>query len=94
MAKPSRNEISQCKLDLNKVEIKVCAICFKENDSKTSDTVEWIECRKCRMWVHLFCLDKQNNSDISTTDDYICQQCHLDIETSSFIYNDLNLQGM
>ena len=55
---------------LEDAEVQVCAFCLKENPpGQDKDTFEWIECEKCKCWVHEVCdyiADKAN---------YICCMC-------------------
>ena len=76
LAKPSNDEIAKCIVSLDDVEIEVCGICFRENDSISyCSTVHWIQCYECDMWFHSSCvaLDKENIDE--NTDAFICQTC-------------------
>uniref|UniRef100_A0A1X7TQ09 SWIM-type domain-containing protein n=1 Tax=Amphimedon queenslandica TaxID=400682 RepID=A0A1X7TQ09_AMPQE len=68
-AKPSREE--ECsKETMDSVRVEVCGICKKQDsDQDNSDIVDWIECSKCNLWVHVACA----SCDID--DDYLCFNC-------------------
>ena len=70
-AKPSRDERDTCYDTLENVEILHCGVCFKQDDMDTSDTIEWIQCSACNIWVHKSCIDSSDD------DDFICRACHL-----------------
>uniref|UniRef100_A0A1X7TPB7 Zinc finger PHD-type domain-containing protein n=1 Tax=Amphimedon queenslandica TaxID=400682 RepID=A0A1X7TPB7_AMPQE len=68
-AKPSREEEECSKETMDSVRVEVCGICKKQDsDQDHSDIVDWIECSKCNLWVHVECA----SCDI---DDYLCFNC-------------------
>ena len=73
LAKPSSEEIIKCKEVLKDVEIIVCAICLKEDDSGHSEDIDWMQCLKCKRWFHLCCLQQDNA--VSIDHDYHCTLC-------------------
>ena len=75
IAKPTTEEVTKSKEILANVEILLCAICFKEDDSGYSDDVDWIQCLKCERWFHLSCI-RQGNT-ITTSQDYCCTICNI-----------------
>ena len=48
---------------------EVCGICMKQDDNCDGVEVEWMECTKCKLWVHAACI-----SDFYD-DDYLCLNC-------------------
>lgn len=75
LTKPSASEIDTCKSKMMDIEIKVCAICFGEEDGKGSDeTVLWIACTRCETWVHLACVAARPSTS-SCSGDYTCDNC-------------------
>jgi hypothetical protein len=70
-AKPSNEEAAKCKEILENVEIRLCAVCFKEDDTApTQNQVEWVQCSSCNVWIHVSCI--QHSVDLSN---YICDLC-------------------
>ena len=58
---------------MSSVLVGICGICFKEDDDQLqceTETVEWIQCVGCMLWVHLACIH-------TDTANYICQNCRL-----------------
>ena len=68
-AKPTRDEEETTKTKMAKTAIKVCGVCWQEDDKKNSEHISWIECEICGLWVHESCHGDQNN------DTYICSSC-------------------
>lgn len=74
LSKPTTSEINTCKSKMLCVEIRVCALCFGEDDKVGSDeTVQWIECTQCGTWVHLVCAAARPST--SSNEDYMCDSC-------------------
>ena len=72
-AKPNQEEIEKCKENLMDIsETQVCGICYKEDDYKHSQIVEWLQCENCSLWVHKHCTTALN---VFKDDIYICQYC-------------------
>ena len=62
LPKPSNYEINT----------KFYAICFCEDDTNiSSDSVEWVQCIRCSMWIHGLCV----HIDVKKDDHYICNYC-------------------
>ena len=68
-AKPNlEDEMSICR-ELSSVEVTFCGVCFKEdNDDTKSSYIEWIQCSKCDMWIHLSCSNIHG-------DEHLCHNC-------------------
>lgn len=69
-AKPTQDEKNACYETLEDVEVIHCGYCFKEDDSDISDTVEWVQCCECSIWLHKTCA-----GDISEEADFVCKIC-------------------
>ena len=71
--KPGQVNILNARQLLKSSTVIVCGICFQEDDNpqdlgQTTNTVEWIECNKCGVWVHESCSKVKTN-------DYRCSNC-------------------
>ena len=55
---------------LQKTDITVCAICYREDDPSKETDITWVESSECGIWVHTFCL-----SATEIQEDYICDSC-------------------
>ena len=58
ISKPTINEIITARADLEETNILVCGICNKEDDGSNNTYINWVECCKCTIWVHTYCLGK------------------------------------
>lgn len=67
--KPTITEVMQCEDELNCTETEICAVCFQQDDTLEDDNVQWISCKLCSVWVHLNCINTNDNKD------YICSFC-------------------
>ena len=38
---------------LQKTDITVCAICYREDDPSSENDITWVECSECGIWVVL-----------------------------------------
>ncbi len=66
-AKPTKEEVEQCRKRLMEDnEARVCGICFKEEDGRFSEKIQWLQCEQCSLWVHETC----------TPLNEICQYCN------------------
>ena len=76
MANPTKIEERKAKTKIAKTAIKVCDICWKEEDAitdqNTNTDIVWIECEICGLWVHQSCTNVQQD------DTYICCSCLTD----------------
>ena len=72
LPKPSYYEQKKSKQSLSEINVKFCAVCFSEDDeSISSDIVEWVQCGRCSMWIHRLCA----HIDIKNDKHYICNYC-------------------
>ena len=72
LTKPSLSQTTACKENLGNTESMFCGRCFKENDiNHANQTVEWIQCDKCMIWLHEACAE----SNQLIKDKYICNFC-------------------
>ena len=71
--KPGQVDFLNARQSLKSSTVIVCGICFQEDDNpqdlgQTTNTVEWIICNKCGVWVHESCSKAKTN-------DYTCPNC-------------------
>lgn len=77
MVKPTNDKIKRIKLDMASIEIKTCALCYKEAPppSPTTDEepneIDWIECMYCKLWLHRNCV----TDCINASEELICYVC-------------------
>lgn len=69
--KPTPSETSKSLTQLNSTEVKVCGICWKEDDNEEGSEVDWIACSKCNIWIHNSC----SITDSWQDNEYICNHC-------------------
>ena len=70
VSKPNTNNAFKALPVLQKTDITVCAICYREDDPSNETDITWVECSECGIWVHTFCL-----SATEIQEDYICDSC-------------------
>ena len=68
---PSRDQVAMVRSTLSQVDVTVCAVCFKEQDSGDGDLVKWTKCSTCDGWLHVAC----TSSSCPDRDDFVCQNC-------------------
>ena len=71
LPKPTYDQQKCSQNILQQLEVKFCAVCFKEEDSTTDpgEDIQWISCSQCSVWVHTSCTQG------TTDEDYLCQYC-------------------
>ena len=69
-AKPTIEEQNIVREKMENTQVEVCGICMKQDDNRDGVEVEWIECTKCKLWVHAACI-----SDSYDKNDYLCWNC-------------------
>ena len=53
-AKPNKEDVSNCKATLmNSSGITVCGVCFMEEDNMYTEVIDWLQCEKCSILVHV-----------------------------------------
>ena len=70
MGKPHYRGEEYYKDKMSSVLVRICGNCFKDDDQLQCETVEWIQCVSCMLWVHLACIH-------TDTENYLCQNCRL-----------------
>ena len=71
ISKPSQAQVLEQRKKLKEEEPIFCGVCFQENDSSCSNTITWVQCSKCAMWIHNTCTDTPSCQD----EHYMCQYC-------------------
>ena len=72
MSRPSSCEMNKLKHELKEQETIFCGSCLKEDDRSNHEVMEWIQCERCALWIHLTCtIPKLTNAP----DVYICHFC-------------------
>ena len=66
--KPGQVNFLNARQLLKSSTVNVCGICFQKDDNpqdlgQTTNTVEWIECNKCGVWVHESCSKAKLTND-------------------------------
>ena len=58
-----------------KVQIKVCANCYKEEDEAATGNldVQWIQCSTCEVWLHAVCAPTTRQTDGGC----MCEACSI-----------------
>ena len=74
--KPSLMEVKASKKELKGSDTTCCGVCFKENDERGEDLVDWVQCCYCDPWVHATCAKDSIQND--GTLDYRCNLCSED----------------
>jgi hypothetical protein len=62
LSKGTPQDLNTCREALASIEVKVCAVCFKEDDrdidhdtATSSSVVNWEQCSGCNVWIHSLC---------------------------------------
>ena len=53
LTKPSTAQTLQAKEILEGVDIRLCSVCLRENDEEQTEDIEWLQCTRCNVWVHI-----------------------------------------
>ena len=72
VSKPTLNEQKKIKLFMSTTPIKVCGICWKEDDTNTEMEVNWIACDNCGLWIHVAYKQSHSANDNGTL---LCDTC-------------------
>ena len=54
--KPSDADIEQIFEILGRHTFNLCGVCLEEDDNMNSNTVGWVACSACGLWVHSACV--------------------------------------
>lgn len=72
LSKPTLMEMDECKRSFSDEIVKICGACFREEDKgSNSDSIPWVECSNCSIWLHTSCV----HTDIQKSDTFICEYC-------------------
>ena len=75
-----------------RVEINMCI--NNQSCLKHSLQVHWVQCDKCELWYHLFCIGLKPH-DIKEDEDFVCKNCKVDrSEGSKKRQNDTSASDM
>ena len=69
--KPSIDEINSQRKKSKAEEPQFCGVCLKQNDKNLNDTIEWIQCTSCSMWLHTAC----TTGTQELSGEYMCFYC-------------------
>ena len=61
LTKPTTLQSDSCNAEMKDIEAEVCAICYKEDDKSNGQTVDWIQCIRCCIWIHQLCARKSGD---------------------------------
>ena len=70
--KPSIEEEQTAAKKLRYMEVKLCSVCWKEDDNSKSSDVLWVACKECELWVHIGCIKQR----VVSPNEYLCNQCN------------------
>ena len=57
IAKPSPTKENEARGIMENTDVRVCGVCWKEEDRGNTENVLWIECDSCGLWLHVTCSD-------------------------------------
>ena len=66
--KATSAEVESTKEKLNSTDVVVSGIYFKKDDKCSDEYVEWIQCERCKNWMHSLCADQRDNN-------FVCGHC-------------------
>ena len=70
-AKPSIEEQRKIEKMMFKTNVKVCGVCWKEDDEDTNgEQILWIQCDSCGLWSHISCCDSTIENE-----NFLCKSC-------------------
>ena len=69
---PTASEQKKMKLCMSTTPIKVCGICWKEDDTSTRVEINWIACDNCGLWIHVACKPPH---DANNDETFLCDSC-------------------
>ena len=68
--KPTIEEQNIIRKKMENTLVDICGVYMKQDDIYDGIEVEWIECGKCKLWVHTACIDADSYDNSSY--DYLC----------------------
>ena len=71
LLRPTVKKINKIEKDLESADVKFCGCCLKDNTT-TVDAIEWIQCDRCTVWLHLYCIQPQLTTIPAN---YMCHFC-------------------
>lgn len=71
LAKPTVEQAAQARETLEAVDVALCSVCLREDDGGKTETVDWVECTMCGLWVHKSCV-----RSIVSPDRSVCDKCN------------------
>jgi len=72
-SKPSLQEQQETLEQLDSIDVKVCAVCWKQDDDGCESEVGWVECSKCKIWIHKAC----TGNEVDEVESFYCSQCNV-----------------
>ena len=78
LTKPSHEEVQATRFHLLSQTATVCGICLQEDDTSSNDTIEWLQCSTCDIWLHVNCAGVTSDKP---PEEYICYTCSNDKQT-------------
>ena len=74
LKKPTLEQMDSCVSEMSELEVKVCGICFMEDDKGICTEVPWFQCSFCSIWLHTACATLNNSIDLSQPK-LCCSRC-------------------
>ena len=59
---PSQTDATKSRQQLISRETTCCGVSFKQNDDKTEEYVDWVQCCSCDIWVHVTCATRRQHT--------------------------------
>ncbi len=72
LSKPTIDELNESSQTLFSEEPAFCAVCFKKNDTTNNETIDWIQCSVCSIWIHQMCLKTNSDRNYCL---FVCHYC-------------------
>ena len=71
LGKPTLPLEKSVREQLYEMESTVCGVCHRVDDQSSAESVQWVECAKCKLWVHQECTCTTN----TVTNTILCKDC-------------------
>ncbi len=77
LSKPSYQQKVVSKTTLLATDVRLCGICFQEDDNMDKDVVDCIQCSRCHVWLHQTCTisSTEYSGMREGEDNYVCPYC-------------------